>query len=293
MSALRLLMVETERSEERDERRRSAGRSAGESYAETLRQLAPGAMVDHCTPTDGDDAMVDEAALARFDGVFLSGSPCHVYDEALETARLLEQARRVFRSGVPMFGSCAGLQIAACAAGGQVRPMGDRREAGAIRGIVATREGRDHPLLSGRPDSWDALSIHDDEVVELPPGSTRLAGNAAAHVQAAEIRHADGVCWAVQYHPELSPGEIAIALQRTADSLVEAGVADDADQVRSVAALLTRLERDPNDRAALWSLGLTREAAEQDRRRRELANFLDHLVRPRDAARKVEEARAA
>jgi len=290
VSDLRLLMIETERAEERDERRASAGRSAGETYAETIRQLAPDASVDHCKPTDGDDSLLDEAALARFDGVFLSGSPCHVYDGEPETERLLEQARRVFRSGVPMFGSCAGLQIAVCAAGGRVGSMGSRREAGAIRGIVATREGRDHPLLAGRPDSWDALSIHDDEVVELPPGAIRLAGNAAAHIQAAEIRHDGGVCWAVQYHPELSPGEIALALERTADPLVEAGLADDADQVRSVADLLKRLERDPGDRAALWALGLTAEATEQDRRRRELANFLDHLVRPRAANRKVEDA---
>jgi len=292
VTVLRLLVVETERAEEREERRESAGRSAGESYSETLRQLAPGALVDRCTPTDNDDALLDVKALDDFDGVFLSGSPLHVYDGEPETERVLEQARRVFRAGVPMFGSCAGLQIAACAAGGKVGPMGSRREAGAIRGIVATRDGRDHPLLAGRPDSWDALSIHDDEVVELPPGAIRLAGNASAKVQAAEIRHEAGICWAVQYHPELSPEEIGRALERQADALVDAGIADDAEQVCALAGLLSRLQANSADRAALWALGLTAEVAEQDRRRLELVNFLDALVRPRAANRK-EDALAA
>jgi len=277
-------MIETERADERDERRSSHGRSAGESYAETLRQIAPGAEVTHCTPTDGDASLVDEAALAGFDGVFLSGSPLHVYEGAAETERLVEQARRVFRAGVPMFGSCAGLQVATYAAGGRVGPMGPRREAGAVRGIVATEAGRVHPLLAGRPESWDAFSIHDDEVTELPPGAIRLAGNDAARVQAAEIRHGEGVFWGVQYHPELSPAEIATALKKAGDDLTEAGMADDGAQVEAVAELIARLS-DPADRAAAWALGVTGEAAQQDRRRLELSNFLDHLVRPRAATR--------
>ncbi|WP_419790119.1 glutamine amidotransferase-related protein, partial [Pseudomonas atacamensis] len=83
------------------------------------------------------------------------------------------------------------------------------------------------PLLAGRPASWDALAIHTDEVEALPQNALCLAGNAATHVQAAEIRYDNGVFWGVQYHPELALAEIAVAIRRQADSLIEAGLAHD------------------------------------------------------------------
>lgn len=282
---MKLLVVATERASEREQRREAAGRSADETYAATLEQLAPGAEIVRITPADSDDAGLGRNALEEFDGVFLTGSPLHVNDGATETERLLIQARTLMDAGVPVFGSCAGLQVMVAALGGEVGSMGPRREAGAVRGIVATAEGRDHPLLAGRPGSWDALSIHDDEVTALPKGGVRLAGNAAAHVQAVEIRSGDGLFWGVQYHPELAPDEIAIALRGSAEDFVEAGIAEDEDAVEALAAQLDRLHDDPDDAAALWRAGLTSEATHEDRRRLELRNFLDTLVRPRAAGR--------
>jgi len=282
---MRFLVVESETDEEREERRESAGRSSGESFAATLAQLSPGCTVEQATPSDGRHEMMTAAELAGFDGVFLSGSPLHVYSETPETARQLDFMTRVFASGTPSFGSCAGLQVACAAAGGKVRTMPHRDEAGIARGIAATEAGRDHPLLAGRPPAWDALAIHGDEVEELPEGAILLAGNHAARVQAAEIRVGDGVFWGVQYHPELAPGEIAAALRRQADGLVDDGTAASADDVEAQAVLFDRLHRDPEDRSVLWRLGVTAEAAIEDRRRVELANFIAHLVVPTMARR--------
>lgn len=61
-------------------------------------------------------------------------------------------------------------------------------------------------------------------------------------VQAVEIVHGRGVFRGTQYHPELSPGEIAAALRRQAKSLVESGIADDEGQVASQAQQLDGLE---------------------------------------------------
>jgi GMP synthase (glutamine-hydrolysing) len=286
----RLLVAESETPEEREARRKSAGRSAGESYAATLEQLIPGAVVERMTPSDDGQPLPTAERLADYDGVFLSGSPLHVWQDTPETRRQLDFMRAVFASGTPSFGSCAGLQVAVAAAGGTVRTMPGRQEAGLARRLVATEAGRDHPMLRDRPDCWDAPAIHGDEVETLPASATLLATNAAVAVQAVEIVHDGGTFWGVQYHPELAPGEIGAALRRQADELVEAGLARDGADVEAQAALFDALHDHPDSAALRWRLGIDREVADEPRRRTELIAFITHLVLPRAAARRAEAA---
>ncbi|MEH3123389.1 MAG: type 1 glutamine amidotransferase [Sphingomonas phyllosphaerae] len=273
----RFLIAQSETPEEREARRAHTGQSSGESYADTLAQMVPDAEIAICQPADDDAPAFAPAQLAAYDAVFLTGSPLHVYDDTPEVRRQLAFMRAVFASGTPSFGSCAGLQVAVAAAGGTVRKMPERMEAGFSRRIVATAEGRDHPLLAGRPATWDAPAVHGDEVESLPPGATRLAGNAVTHVQAAEIRHDKGVFWGVQYHPELSLDEIAIALRRQADGLVEAGLAETQAEVKERADVIAALHETPERRSLRWRLGVDGELADTDARRREIANFLAAL----------------
>ncbi len=281
---LHYLVAQSELPEEREARRERAGRSAGESYAATLRQIAPAADITLIAPADADAPVFSAEMVRRFDGVFLTGSPMHVYDATPEVARQLAFMRAVFASGVPSFGSCAGLQIAVAAAGGRVRKMPRRMEAGIARAIVATDAGRGHPLLAGRPAAWDAAAIHGDEVETLPADAVLLAGNAVTRVQAAEIRHAGGVFWGVQYHPELSLEEIAVALRAQADDLVEGGLAEEEADVADRAALLDRLHGEPDHGPTRWKLGVGDELAVEANRRREIVNFLAHLKKLRDSA---------
>lgn len=272
----RFLVADSETAAEREQRRTSAGKSAGETYAETLRQMAPGCTVDVRAPADPDQPEITRADL-RYDAVFVSGSPLHVYCDTPATRRQIAFMRSVFAAGIPGFGSCAGLQVAVAAAGGTVRKMPSRQEAGVARRITATREGKDHPLLRGRTPSWDALAIHGDEVETLPDGAILLATNSAARVQAAEIRCAKAVFWGVQYHPELAPGEIAAALRRDAGDLADAGLVDSTAHVEAQAALFDRIHRDPDSRDARWRLGIDDSVAVEDRRRTELRNFIDSI----------------
>jgi len=274
---MRFLVLESETAEDREARRESAGKSSGETYQATLEQLVPGVQVTRVAPADEDAPTMGVEDIARFDAVFVSGSPLHVYEDAPEVGRQISFMRTIFASGVPAFGSCAGLQLAVAAAGGTVRPMEKRLEAAVARRITATEAGRDHPLLAGRPAAWDAAAIHTDEVAELPEGATLLAGNGVTTVQAVEIRHESGVFWGVQYHPELAPGEIAAAIRRQSASIVEAGLASDEDAVEHRAALLDRLHDDAGDRAVRWELGVDAEFAEEQYRRRELINFIAAL----------------
>lgn len=279
------LVAQSELPEERQARRERAGKSAGETYAATLRQMMPGAEVTVAAPADADSPTFSPDMLRRFDGVFLTGSPMHVYDETPEVARQLAFMRAVFASGVPSFGSCAGLQIAVAAAGGRVRRMPRRMEAGIARGVVATKAGQGHPLLAGRGEVWDAAAIHGDEVEVLPPEAVLLAGNDVTRVQAAEIHYAGGVFWGVQYHPELSLEEIAVALRAQTDDLIEAGLAERQADVADRADLLDRLHAEPDHGPTRWKLGVGDELAIEANRRREISNFLGHLKTLRNMAR--------
>ena len=280
---MRLLIAESEPPAAREKRRAGTGRSMGETLQALLTELAPGAEVERTFPADGERPPAD--ALASWDGVFLTGSPIHVYEDTPEVRREIAFMRDVFASGVPSFGSCAGMQVAVVAAGGRVRSMGYRREAGVTRRITPTDAGREHPLLAGRPPAWDASTVHSDEVDTLPDGATLLARNAETEVQAVEIRHGAGVFWGVQYHPEIPLDEIAAALRRDADDLVGAGLARTPGEVEHQAALLDALAREPGRRDLRWRLGVDDELALPGRRTLEIANFLAHLVEPPRAAR--------
>lgn len=277
------LVAQSELPEERNRRRENAGKSAGETYKATLKQLSPESMVDIVSPADQGSRRFTTDDLTRYDAVFLTGSPMHVYLETVEVDRQLDFMRTVFASGVPSFGSCAGLQVATAAAGGIVRKMPTRMEAGIARRIYTTKCGHDRPLLAGRPPCWDAPAIHGDEVAKLPADATLLASNATTTVQAAEIRFDRGVFWGVQYHPELSLAEIAVALKAQATELVKAGIAEAEADVLSQADQIQKLHGNPVNRAIQWRLGVDRELAEEQLRRREIVNFIAYAPKLRNA----------
>jgi GMP synthase (glutamine-hydrolysing) len=277
---LRFLIAESEPPEARAKRRNSVGRSSGESFEATLQALAPGATCTRATPADHDGAMPSQDEIGGYDAVFLTGSPIHMYEDTPEVARELAFMRAVFAAGTPAFGSCAGLQVATAAAGGQVRSMQGRREVGFARRIAPTDESRRHPLLAGRPAAYDAPAIHTDEVAALPEGALLLACNTMTAVQSAEIRCGEGIFWGVQYHPELPLREIAAAIRRQTDDLIEHGLARSADDVERHAALVAALAEEPERLDLAWQLGIDEQVTDATKRQAELRNFIEHLVRP-------------
>ena len=282
---LRLLVAESEPPKARETRRESVGRSSGETYVDTLRGLVPGAECHRVKPADADAGLPGRSSLADYDGVFLTGSPLHLYEETPETRRTVEFMRAVFASGTPSFGSCAGLQVATVAAGGTVRGNARGYEAAFARRITPTEAGRSHPLLAGRPAAYDAPAVHTDEVEALPEGATLLACNRVTAVQAAEIRFDGGVFWGVQYHPEIALDEIAGALRRQADGLIEAGLSQNRDEVEAYADAVDALHREPDRRDLAWRLGLDEQVTDVANRLTELRNFIEFLVEPHRARR--------
>jgi GMP synthase (glutamine-hydrolysing) len=271
---LRFLVAESEPQQAREARRESVGRSSGETYIDTLRFLAPGAVCHRVKPADRGAALPDRAGLMSYDAIFVTGSPLHLYQDTPETRREVDLMRAVFEAGVPSFGSCAGLQVATVAAGGAVRPSRRGREAGFARHITLTEAGHRHPLLAGRPASFDAPAFHSDEVETLPEGGTLLAFNTVTEVQAVEIRSGPGVFWGVQYHPELDLYEVAGALRRQCDELVSDGYASSSEALETYASMVEALHRVPNRKDLAWLLGLDEQVTEVACRLTELRNFI-------------------
>lgn len=273
---LSLLVVASETPDQQAARRRRSGMASHETYVQTLKQMVPDARIGSVCCVDGSDAPSDGMLRAQ-DGVLFAGSPIQMHEDTPEVRAAAAFMARVFAVGVPTFGSCAGLQIAAVVAGGTVRPFDGAMEAGFARRILPTPAGSDHPMLAGRPGTWDAPAMHSALVDRMPMGGTILAMSDDTPVQAAEIRSGAGLFWGVQYHPELALTEIAEALCAQAETLIEQGLLRAKSDVDRYAEALKALEDDPSRRDLAWQLGVDAEVIETDRRRLEVANFLRHV----------------
>ena len=280
--ALRFLVVEGNDAAGREAYAKGFGRTASEAYADALIALAPDAVCDLLNAADAGAAA--PAALADYDGVFITGSALNLYDGGPAIERQIELARAVFAARTPFFGSCWGLQVAAAAAGGRVIKNPRGREVGIARGIWLNEAGLRHPMLAGRAPAYEALCTHLD-IVELPASSVVLASNDLAPVQAAEIVHDGGRFWGVQYHPEYSFREIAAIIARRAAGLAREGFFADEAAARAHVADLRTLDEAPERSDIAWRLGIGEDVRDPVKRRAELIAFLDGWVRPTKSAR--------
>jgi len=274
---LRLLIADGNDRAARDRHVAATGRTSAESYAAVVRALAPGTACRLVSPADADAAL--PAGLDDFDGVIFTGSTLKVSEGTPEVTRQLDLMRAALEAGRPVFGSCWGVQVAATVAGGRAAENPRGPEYGFARAITPTEEGRTHPLLAGRPATWDAPAIHSDAVLEPPPGARVLAGNRLLGIQAIEIRHGAGWFWGTQYHPELDLDELAAMLRLCDTAVVEAGLAEDPQDVAAYADEIAGLQgRDPEAaRRLAWRHGIGPEILDATLRRREIGNFLSQL----------------
>jgi GMP synthase (glutamine-hydrolysing) len=280
---LRLLVADGNKATERARVAASVGATFAESYARVLRGLAPDAEVELCMPADADPQFPRD--LDAYDGVVLTGSALNIYKREPESLRQIDLVRELFARGIPVFGSCWGLQVAAIAAGGEVGPNPRGREVGFARKITLTEAGRAHPMHAQRAAAFDAPAIHGDEVIRLPADTVVTACNDMSAVQAAEIRLGQGVFWGVQFHPEYRLHDVACTLRRFGGKLVEEGFFRSLAELESYAADLDSLEADAARRDIAWRLGLGHDLLKPDQRTREIANWIDRLVRRRMSER--------
>jgi GMP synthase (glutamine-hydrolysing) len=257
-----------------------------EGFAGAVRAVAGDADVAVCSPVDSDAGLADRTGLADYDGIAFTGSALNISDGLVPAiTRQIDLMRTAFAIGLPVFGSCFGIQLAAAAAGGTVRRNPRGREFGVLAGATLSAAGATHPLLGGRRNGFAALTIHVDEVDTCPPGTTVLVGNATTAVQAAEIRVGAGIFWGVQYHPEFSLADMSVIAARLAPGLVEDGHFATLAEAKGWAAALAALDADPSRSELAAAHGIPAELLDPNHRRREIANWIEHQVRPRANAR--------
>lgn len=281
----RFLVIEGNTAEGRARHQAAGGIVASEGYGNLLRDLAPGAVVDVAFPADAGANLPDSCGLEGYDGIAVTGSALHIYQDAPEVRRQIELARAALASGTPIFGSCWGLQLLMTAAGGSVRRNPKGREIGFGRAIRLTPAGREHAMYLGKSDSFDAVTVHLDEVETLAPDTTVLALNAMAGVQAAEIRHNGTVAWGVQYHPEYPLRELAAIMRRTGMRLVEENFFASEKDLQTYAAELIVLDREPDNKPLAWRHGINGAVLEKPLRVKEVENWITHQVMPTRAKR--------
>ena len=238
---------------------RPAARSASKGYAELLQELLPDAIVDICFPGDPGANLPNGEALEGYDGVAITGSGLHVYDDIPEVTRQIELTRAVLDAGTPVFGSCWGLQVLTVAAGGVVRKNPKGREIGFGRRIKLTEPGRKHPMYVGKPEVFNAPTVHLDEVETIAPGTTVLATNEVSDVQSAEIRVNGAVAWGVQYHPEYPLREIAAIVRRIGAPPDRRRLFPRHQGDRDASPTIScTLDRNPAEKRLSWRYGISR-----------------------------------
>ncbi|MFI4877997.1 MAG: type 1 glutamine amidotransferase [Steroidobacterales bacterium] len=278
MSQPHVLVIDGNRAATREQQVAAGGQPSGEGYAQVLQSLA-GVSCDIVRPADGEVRFAAGAGLGSYDGAAITGSALNIYDGGAHIERQIELARAVFAAGLPFFGSCWGMQVAVSAAGGRVRrnPLG--REFGFARRIELAEAGRQHPMLRGKPAVFEALTVHRDDIEQLPAGVVALASNDMG-VQAIELRHGAGTFWGVQYHPEFSFNELAATTLRYAAVLLEERLFADRAELEVFVTDLHTLMRDPRDRRLAWKHGLGAGLQDESCKLAELRNWLQLQVLP-------------
>jgi GMP synthase (glutamine-hydrolysing) len=279
VTSARILVIDGNVAKVRSLLSAALGYDSGMGYAQILRRIDPALHVDVLTAADGN-SLPPGVGVESYDGVTITGSALNVYNGGEPVTRQIDLAKAVFAAGVPFFGSCWGLQVAVTAAGGEVRANPRGREFGFARRIVLTEAGQRHPLFAGKPVSFEAPTVHRDEIATLPAAATLLADNDFG-VQAAVFKRGAGTFWGVQYHPEYDYRDIAAVTERYGQILVNEGMFRDMAALAAFAGEIHALQENPADTTLLWKHGLGPAMRDESLRLLEIRNWLKAEVLPR------------
>jgi len=250
-------------------------------FIDFLRRHTPSANITLRFAADPGEILPDGTPISDFDGIIWTGSDLTIYH--LDDERVTKQisfARAVYETGVPSYGSCWGIQMAAVAAGGAVEKCPKGREWSIGRDIQLTDDGRLSPFLSGKPERYNGFVMHLDEVTRVPDGGKILAFNDHCAVQALEVKHGKGTFWAAQYHPEYNLLEMARLIAARTVPLINEGFFTDQDAAYQYANDLSTLYEDENNPDLRARLDIGDDIIGETIREQELRNWIDNLVIP-------------
>lgn len=253
-------------------------RQAAETYRAVVARYFPDVESDIVFAADRDGSIPNGAALSDYDGFIIGGSGLHAYDDGFEVTNQIALLKQVAEAGLPILGSCWGLQIAAIAGGGSVRKSPKGQELGVARKIHLTHVGERHAMFKDKAPVFDALCIHYDEIDALPAGSTLLAYNAHSEVQAAILPLGQSKVWAVQYHPEFELENISLLVNHYRETMIKDGLFSDDQMVDAYVSDYRQLAADNADTAAAWRLGIDADILNHAHKCAEIRNWVTSRV---------------
>ncbi len=279
---LRFLIIDGYPKQSRDDLQTAGMKLAWKLYADMLVQHLPNAAYDILLASDPDVEMPPAKDLSTYAGIIWTGCNLSINDtENPSVSGQIDLARDAYEVGVPSFGSCWGIQIAAVAAGGQVEPNPKGREMGLARKIYLTHEAHNHPMFEGKPNVFEGFISHDDMVTKIPPGGALLAGNSFARVQALAVTHKKGTFWATQYHCEYDLHEMARLIVAREKKLVAAGFFRGHEDLMHLVDRMEALAAEPDRKDLRWQLAIDDDVLSDSIRQCEFVNWIDKLVLPK------------
>ena len=278
---LQFLIIDGYPKHSRDELEEAGMKLAWRLYADMLLQHLPQAVYDVLLPSDPGVDMPSINDLHGYAGIIWTGCNLTIYDMANQSVRgQIELAKNAFEVGVPSFGSCWGIQLAAVAAGGEVEANPKGREMGMGRKIHQTPAAYDHPMFEGKPRVFEGFVSHDDMVTKLPPGGILLAGNSFAPIQAIAVTHKNGTFWATQYHCEYDLHEMARLIVAREKKLIKAGFFRSPEDLMELVERMEALASEPDRKDLRWQLAIDDDLLSDSIRQCEFVNWLNKLVLP-------------
>ncbi len=274
----RLLLMEGNVAERRARAKSLGMRTSSEIYAEAIRAHFPQIEIDVVNAADPDFAIPAGRSFGDYQGFVVSGSALHAYDTDFAVINQIDLLKQAAEAGLPCFGSCWGLQIAAMAAGGEVAYHPHGKEVGFARKIMPTEAGRRHAMFRHKPPVFDAPCIHYDEVTRLPEGATLLASNAHSKVQAAIIPLGTSEVWAVQYHPEYDVRQVLAIYRLYAEDMISPDFFPDLAALEAYCTKLQALVDAPTKAGTAWELGVDADILDDTTRRGEIIAWIEEKV---------------
>ena len=259
-------------------------RPATALYRDMLKACLPEGLnceFDIASPADSAANLPQGTELQKYHGVAWTGSSLTIHKNEARVTRQIDLARVIYESGVPQFGSCWAVQIAAAAAGGVCTANPKGREFGLSRKITLTAPGIGHPMYRGKPASFDAFTVHYDMVDTAPPNAKLLAFSKLTEVQALDIEYAGGSFWAVQYHPEFDLDYIANLATGRAQGLIEDGHFEDETAASAFSEDWSTLHYDNTRTDLTWKYGIDDDILDPQLRFAEVRNWIEAKVLPR------------
>ncbi len=125
-------------------------------------------------------------------GIILSGGPASVYEEGAP-----HPDPKIYDLNIPILGICYGLQLAAQALGGHVKP-GQSREFGRAICRIAGPDS----ILAGVPPETEVWMSHGDQVDRVGSDFVPLASTETCPL--AVVKHKTRPLFGLQFHPEVS-----------------------------------------------------------------------------------------